>query len=91
MLGKSCNGFMKAIDVQDVMERDGDLLVGRGCAKGLCTIYEAMIVVDLSAKTIHCGIIGMALKPKYRKFSESPNDFPTVITDWANKLLEQDK
>ena len=91
LLGKSYNGFMEAIDVQDVMERDGDLLIGKGCAKGLCTIYEAMIVIDLSTKTIHCGIGGTELKPKYWKFSESPKDFPAAITDWANKLLKEDK
>lgn len=91
LLGKSYDGFMEAIDVQEPMERKGDLLVGKGCAKGLCRIYEAMIVIDLSAKTIHCGIVGTALKPKYYKYSESPKNFPSVITDWANALLQENK
>ena len=91
LLGKSYDGFMEAIDTQSPMERSGDLLIGKGCAKGLCQIYEAMIVIDLAAKTIHCGIVGVALNPKYRKFSESPKEFPAIITDWANDLLEKDK
>lgn len=91
LLGKSYDGFMEAIDVQEPMEKNGDLLIGKGCAKGLCRIYEAIIVVDLSTKTIHCGIVATALKPKYRKYSESPQNFPAVITDWANDLLQENK
>ena len=91
LLGKSYNDFMEAIDTQSAMEKNGDLLIGQGCAKGLCTIYEAMIVIDLKSKTIHCGIVGTALKPKYRKFSESPKNIPAVLTDWANQLLKEDK
>ena len=90
LLGKSYDGFMEAIDVQEPMERNGDLLIGKGCAKGLCRIYEAIIVVDLSTKTIHCGIVGTALKPKYYKYTESSQNFPAVITDWANDLLQND-
>ena len=91
LLGKSYDGFMEAINVQSPMEKRGDLLIGTGCAKGLCGIYEAMIVVDVSTKTIHCGIIATALNPKYRKYSESPANFPAVITDWANEILQADK
>lgn len=87
LLGKSYNSFMEAIATQTPMEKSGDLLIGKGCAKSLCTIYEAMIVIDLSAKTIHCGIVNTALKTKYRSFSEAPNDKPAVLEDWAQQLL----
>lgn len=91
LLGKSYDGFMEAIDVQEPMEKRGDLLIGKGCAKALCGIYEAIIVVDVSTKTIHCGIVATALNPKYRKYSESSQNFPAVITDWANDLLQENK
>ena len=90
LLGKSYNSFMEAIDTQEPMEKSGNLLIGKGCAKGLCTIYEAMIVIDLSAKTIHCGIVNTSAKTKYRSFSETPNDKPAVLENWANQLLKEE-
>jgi len=90
LLGKSYNSFMEAIDTQEAMEKSDNLLVGKGCAKGLCTIYEAMIVIDLSSKTIHGGIVNTSAKTKYRSFSEAPNDKPALLENWANQLLKEE-
>jgi hypothetical protein len=90
LLGKSYNSFMEAIDTQEPMEKNGNFLIGSGCARGICTIYEAVIVIDLSAKTIHCGIVNTSAKTKYRSFSEAPNDKPAILENWANQLLKEE-
>ncbi|MEP6901426.1 MAG: hypothetical protein ABJA66_06720 [Actinomycetota bacterium] len=90
LLGRSYNDFMEAIDSQEPLEKTGDLLIGKGCAKGLCKIYEAMIVIDLAGKTIYCGIVNTGLKTKYRKFSESPSSIPPVLRNWASELLKDE-
>jgi hypothetical protein len=47
-----------------------------------------MIVIDLRARTIHCGIVNTSAKTKYRVFSETPGSEPDVLANWSNQLLK---
>jgi len=92
LLGKKYDGFMEAIRVQqEPLEKKGDFIVGSGCADGLCTIYEAVFVIDAANNSIHCGIFHSGEKPKYRFYSETPKAMPAVLQSWTDDVIKRGK
>lgn len=90
LLGKKYDDFTDAIDTQEPLEKRGDFLVGTGCAKGLCTIIEAILVIDISNNSITVGMFNSSNNPQFKYYSETPDEKPlSVINQWEKDIAKR--
>ena len=92
LLGKNYSSFTEAIDTQEPLEKRGSLIVGSGCAKGLCTVIEAIVIVDVANNSITIGMFDSSGKQRFRYFSETPDAKPVAaMRQWEKDLNERSR
>ena len=94
LLGKYYNDFVERMGVQGEFKRDGDFLSVGGLMPHMGGSEDAILVIDLKTRTLHCGLFsdgtqGFTPQPKKKKkgrllFSETPAKMPEVLTNWSN-------
>ena len=94
LLGKYYDDFTMRMGVQGTFERDGDILSVGGLMPHMGGSEDAILVIDLKTRTLHCGIfsdgtMGFNLdrgkkKKGLLKFSETPDKLPEILTNWSN-------
>lgn len=77
VLGASFKAFLDRMQVETPITQNGDAIVARGCKAHLCTIDEAILMVDLNH-----GKVSVALKfnGKFRIFKGDLAETPDVLT-----------
>jgi len=56
LLGTNYNEFIDRMQVQVPFEKDGDVLVTRGCMPHSCTIEEAILAIDLNDASVYVAL-----------------------------------
>lgn len=94
LLGKYYDDFVERMGVQGEFERTGDLLSVEGLMPHMGGSEDAILVIDLKTKTLHCGVFsdgttgfnfGKNKKKKgLLKFSETPASMPDILATWSN-------
>jgi hypothetical protein len=67
-----CTEFSPSVKV-------GDTLVTRACRPQMCAGYQVIVVVDLAAGTLHCGI---KTDDRVTAYSEDPKNLPEPLVAW---------
>lgn len=94
LLGSYYNDFIERTGVQGEFERHGDLLSATSLMPHMGGSEDAILIIDLKTRTLHCGIFsdgtdgfhpGKGKKKKgLLKFSETPDKMPDILTNWSN-------
>lgn len=92
LLGMYYNDFTERIH-QGEFKRNGQFLSVEGQMPHNGFSEEAILIIDLKNRTLHCGIfsdgsVGFNKQPKKKKsgllkFSETPAKMPDVLTNWS--------
>src|SRR5258706_10290847 len=93
LLGQYYSDFVERTGVQGEFKRDGDFLSVTSLMPHMGGREDAILVIDLKTKTLHCGVFsdgttgfnpGKKKKKKgLLKFSETPAKMPDILTNWT--------
>lgn len=90
LLGKKYSDFTAAIYTQEPIEKKGDFVIGKGCANGLCTIIEAVLLIDVSKNSITVGVFNSSDKSQFKYYSETPNEKPSaILKQWEKDIAKR--
>ena len=94
LLGKYYDDFIERMGVQGEFGRKGDILSVEGLMPHMGGSEDAILVIDLKSRTLHCGLysdgtVGFITGKNKKKsglleFSETPAAIPDVLKDWSN-------
>ena len=92
LLGSYYNDFTERIH-QGSIKRNGPFLSIEGQMPHQGFSEEAILIIDLKTRTLHCGIfsdgsVGFNTQPKKKKsglfkFSETPEKMPAALSSWS--------
>ena len=94
LTGKYYDDLIERLGVQGKFERTGDILSVQGLMPHMGGSEDAILLIDLKTRTLHCGIFSDGTsgfipgkgkkKSGLLKFSETPASMPQLLTDWTN-------
>jgi hypothetical protein len=73
---KACTEFRPS-------EKLGETLVAQACRPRMCDGYQVIVVVDLVAGTLNCGL---ATGDRVTVYSEDPQNIPAPLVAWRKKV-----
>lgn len=84
---KNYANFLESWETSNPVVKKGNFLFSSGCLIHACGHVESAIAVDLFNKTIHVGIFREQEKTRF--FNERGRKTPSVIKNWAARLLQK--
>lgn len=79
VLGVNYKSFFDRLQVEMPIERDGNTLVARGCMAHLCTIEEAILVIDLADGEPYCAIKSTKYGNGFKTFVKNRTRVPDAL------------
>jgi len=79
LLGANYGSFMSRLQTEMPIERDGNVLIGRGCMAHQCTIEESILAIDLSGGTPYVAIKSTRYGGGFKIFAEDKNRVPEAL------------
>ncbi|MGH9931200.1 MAG: hypothetical protein ACREA9_18480 [Pyrinomonadaceae bacterium] len=79
LLGRNYAVFMERLQTEIPIENDEGALVARGCMAHSCGLEEAVMVINLADRKLHCAILSQKFGGKFRVFSEDRAHIPAVL------------
>ena len=80
LLGANYTSFTSRLQTEMPIERDGDLMIARGCMAHQCTIEEAILAVDLTNGKPYVAIKSTRYGGGFKIFAEDKNRVPDALT-----------
>src|SRR2546425_11243556 len=80
LLGANYTSFTSRLQTEMPIERDGDVMIARGCMAHQCTIEEAILAVDLSNGKPYVAIKSTRYGGGFKIFAEDKNRVPDALT-----------
>ena len=79
LLGANYASFMARLQTEMPIERDGDVLVARGCMAHQCTIEEAILAIDLADGKPYVAIKSTRYGGGFKIFAEDKTRVPEAL------------
>lgn len=79
LLGANYASFMSRLQTEMPIERDGNVLIGRGCMAHQCTIEESILAIDLSGGKPYVAIKSTRYGGGFKIFAEDKNRVPEAL------------
>ena len=80
LLGANYTSFTSRLQTEMPIERDGNVMIARGCMAHQCTIEEAILAVDLSNGNPYVAIKSTRYGGGFKIFAEDKNRVPDALT-----------
>ena len=80
LLGANYASFTSRLQTEMPIERDGDVLVARGCMAHQCTVEEAILAVDLSDGKPYVALKSTRYGGGFKIFAEDKTRVPEALT-----------
>ena len=80
LLGTRYQFFFDRLQTEMPIERDGDVLIARGCMAHQCTIEEAILAVDLGSGKPYVAIKSTRYGGGFKIFAEDKSRIPGALT-----------
>ncbi len=80
LLGRNYALFMERLQTEIPIENDAGALVARGCMAHSCGVEEAVMVINLADRKLHCAILSEKFGGKFKVFSEDSAHIPGALT-----------
>jgi hypothetical protein len=80
LLGANYSSFISRLQTEMPIERDGDVIIARGCMAHQCTIEEAILAIDLSNGKPYVAIKSNRHGGGFKIFAEDKNRVPGALT-----------
>jgi hypothetical protein len=79
LLGANYASFTSRLQTEMPIERDGDVMIARGCMAHQCTIEEAILAVDLSSGKPYVAIKSTRYGGGFKIFAEDKDRVPNAL------------
>ena len=80
LLGANYMSFTSRLQTEMPIERDGDVMIARGCMAHQCTIEEAILAVDLTSGKPYVAIKSTRYGGGFKIFAEDKDRVPDALT-----------
>jgi hypothetical protein len=80
LLGANYSSFISRLQTEMPIERDGDVMIARGCMAHQCTIEEAILAIDLRNGKPYVAIKSTRYGGGFKIFAEDKNRVPEALT-----------
>jgi hypothetical protein len=79
LLGANYKSFFDRLQTEMPIERDGGVLIARGCMAHQCTIEESILAIDLSDDKLHVAIKSAEFRGRFKTWSEGGGNVPAAL------------
>jgi hypothetical protein len=79
LLGANYKSFFDRLQTEMPIERDGGVLIARGCMAHQCTIEESILAIDLSDDKLHVAIKSAEFRGRFKTWSEGDGSVPAAL------------
>jgi hypothetical protein len=79
LLGASYNSFFERLHTEVPIEKDGTVLIIRGCMAHECTIEEGILAIDLDTDKLHVAIKSASYQNGFKTWTEGSGNLPGAL------------
>jgi len=79
LLGANYSSFTNRLQTEMPIERDGDVLIVRGCMAHQCTIEESILAINLNGNELYVAVKSVRYGRGFKIFAEDKNRVPDAL------------